>query len=164
MSVYSTTSDLSMEFERKCVRQGHKFTECTERRLTMPKTYSYADKLSYMRTHYNGSNEGDGCWFFTGGIMKNGYGITPWGQTAHSAMYELFIGSLLDGYEVAHTGCNVRSCVRIEHLEQLTISEHRKRDGNQYTGITHCKRGHPFDEKNTGINSASGKRYCKECQ
>jgi hypothetical protein len=37
-------------------------------------------KLEYLRSRIEVRDGNfDGCWIFTGGIMKNGYGITSWG-------------------------------------------------------------------------------------
>jgi hypothetical protein len=121
-------------------------------------------KLDYLRSIIEVRDGNyDGCWIFTGGIMKNGYGITSWGQTAHSAMWELVKGELRDGYEISHTVCGTRGCINPDHLSQLTISEHRRQDGNQYTNATHCKHGHEFTKQNTGYNTY-GNRYCKACR
>jgi hypothetical protein len=128
------------------------------------KTMDRKAKLEYLLNRiYMDELDDRRCWIFTGGIMKNGYGITSWGQTAHSAMWELAKGEMRDGYEIAHIVCGTRSCINPWHLSQLPISEHRRQDGNQYTNATHCVHGHEFTKQNTGYNTY-GNRYCKACR
>ncbi len=46
-----------------------------------------------------------------------------------------------------------------------TSNAYRKMTGLQgRKRITHCKRGHPFDEENTRILRTTGGRICKACE
>lgn len=61
----------------------------------------------------------DGCWLWRGALRKNGYGAAWDGEKvvqAHRLSLEWHIGrSLLDGEWALHH-CDVRNCVRPDHL------------------------------------------------
>jgi len=65
--------------------------------------------------------EAPGCWLWTGKIANMGYGRIRIGPAAlrehntHRAAYELFVGPIPAGMSVLHK-CDVRSCVRPDHL------------------------------------------------
>lgn len=56
-----------------------------------------------------------GCWLFTGGIEKDGYGQMTDNVRAHRAFYEHFVGRVPTGLQVLHK-CDVRCCVNPAHL------------------------------------------------
>lgn len=62
-----------------------------------------------------------GCWLWTGAVKGNGYGVIgvsiPRRDNAyvHRVMYEHSYGPIPPGMEVCHH-CDVRNCVRPEHL------------------------------------------------
>jgi len=112
-----------------------------------------------------------GCWLWTGLINSSGYGwikindIKKYGKhgtykLAHRISYELFKGVIPEGLEIDHL-CRVRSCVNPDHLEAVTHVENCYRTPRK----SHCKQGHPLDEKNTLLANYHGWniRRCKTC-
>ena len=108
------------------------------------------------------------CWIWTAHQYGRGYGgfrIDGRQEYAHRVAYRLVIGPIPDDLQLDHL-CRNRRCVRPDHLEAVTVRENLLR-GNGPTGErarqTHCKRGHLFDEKNTGTHSLYGTRRCRRC-
>jgi hypothetical protein len=93
-------------------------------------------------------NKSDGCWLWTAGRRKNGYGdftLPPKRSAlAHRVAYELTNGPIPDGLHLDHL-CRVRHCVNPAHLEPVTAAENKAR-GMSPLAInarkTHCVRGH----------------------
>lgn len=134
---------------------------------------------------------GNGCWVFTGPLMRNGYGrisVTrgPYQQhddSAHAAMYREVFGAIPDGMELDHVchtrdescaggwTCQHRACCNPWHLEPVTTRENLLR-GNGWSGRnarkTHCSQGHEFTPENTYSFSAPSRgvvrgRSCRTC-
>lgn len=114
-------------------------------------------------------NETTGCWEWTAYIDPSGYGrFTVDGdhkaQLAHRVSYELHVGPIANGMTLDHL-CRNRACANPSHLEQVTLTENKRR-GESVAAInarkTHCKRGHEFTERNTRI-SKDGSRACRAC-
>lgn len=115
----------------------------------------------------------DSCWIWHGAISSNGYGNFKSAKysksnriplSTHRFAYKLVKGAIKEGLTLDHL-CRNHACVNPEHLEPVTIGENNRR-GNGFTGKnyrkTHCKRGHPFDNKNVYL--FKGHRYCRECR
>lgn len=100
------------------------------------------------------------CWLWTGHCWQNGYGAIAnqkRDHLAHRVGYELLVGPIPEGLQLDHL-CRNRRCVNPAHLEPVTNQENRRR----YTVlITHCPKGHPYDETNTYVRL--GKRNCRIC-
>jgi hypothetical protein len=116
-----------------------------------------------------------GCWLWTGGISKDGYGkfpvlVTPgkpfrWVR-AHRWSYEHFIGPIPPKLTLDHL-CRVRNCVNPEHLEPVTNAENTRRgeSGIRQREKTHCRRGHPLSGDNLYLNPHPlGGRECRICR
>ena len=68
---------------------------------------------------------GDGCWKWTGARDSGGYGkfkVNGVQVAVHRFAYELLVGPIPEGFAVAHS-CDVRHCVRREHLEVIGPEE-----------------------------------------
>lgn len=71
-------------------------------------------------------DEQTGCWLWTGPINSLGYGsLTVAGKSfvAHRYMYEQDGGEIPEGFHLHHV-CETRRCVRPDHLEPLSPSDH----------------------------------------
>lgn len=108
-----------------------------------------------------------GCWIWTAATFPEGYGLlgidgVP--RLAHRISYELTVGPIPDGAQLDHI-CRVRHCVNPDHLEPITRRENIRRGVSPSAinaRLTHCRRGHAFDEANTHV--ANGRRTCRTCR
>lgn len=110
-----------------------------------------------------------GCWLWAKTVSTTGYGQFQIERArfrwAHRLSYEAFAGEIPDGLQIDHL-CRVRCCVNPSHLEPVTAKENMRRRTVVLTLKTHCKRGHPFDAKNTmRLTRGNGKheRRCRTC-
>ena len=107
---------------------------------------------------------GDGCFEWTAGRSKGGYGMIKIGGRmvyAHRVAYELFVGPIPSGLQIDHT-CRNRACVRPDHMEAVTSRENTLRGesfASRNAAKTHCPRGHQYDKR---INR--GDRICLRCR
>ncbi len=109
----------------------------------------------------------DGCWAWTGQIMKTGYGrvrmkdsVNSCGlELAHRAVYELLKGPIPEGLQLDHL-CRNRGCVNPNHLEPV---DHRT---NVLRGIgptainaakIYCIHGHLLEQ-------GRFQRFCRTCR
>ena len=111
-------------------------------------------------------DENTGCWLWTTGKNRHGYGVVCWKaktQSAHRFVYYFLQGEIPKGLELDHL-CRVRECVNPKHLEPVTGIINNLRS-NSWSGLnsrkTHCGRGHPFKKENTYL--VRGERVCREC-
>jgi HNH endonuclease len=110
-----------------------------------------------------------GCWLWTAATSTQGYGRLMVARPGRWS-YEYFVGPIPEGLELDHL-CRVRNCVNPTHVEPVTrwvnimrgegprvaVETVRKR----FAAMTHCKRGHPFDDRNTFRHH--GRRSCRAC-
>lgn len=110
------------------------------------------------------------CWLWKPVPSNGGYGqfyLNGKPRLAHRASYELFVKPIPPGLTIDHL-CEVRACVRPDHLDPVTLAENLRRAKVWEGGAaaqrekTHCPQGHPYDEANTR-RSGSGRRHCKAC-
>ncbi|MDP2662690.1 MAG: HNH endonuclease signature motif containing protein [Dehalococcoidia bacterium] len=121
----------------------------------------------------------NGCWEWSGGHtgFNGGYGgyalisiktDVGWkSYLAHRFSYETFVGLIPEGKELDHI-CRNHGCVNYEHVEPVTHSVNVLRGDSpailaaQNQAITHCPKGHPYDEENT-VFVKNGARRCGAC-
>ena len=104
------------------------------------------------------------CWEWQGTIDRDGYGIASAGRNrlrAHRFTYATVNGPIPDDLVIDHL-CRNRKCCNPAHLEPVTNRENARR-GLKGVLQTHCKHGHPFDERNTHWTTKGG-RVCKTCR
>ena len=104
------------------------------------------------------------CWIWTGYIApQTGYGnfgsSDGPGKLSHRWSYERYVEAVPPRYQVDHL-CRIRHCVRPDHLEAVTQQENIRRQF-EAAGITHCPKGHEYDEENTYY--FRGARQCRAC-
>lgn len=110
----------------------------------------------------------DTCWLWTGYVTIDGYGRIKSvydrdnphrSEAVHRVAYELLVGPIPEGLELDHL-CQVRNCVRPDHLEPVTREENARRGGERQT---HCASGHEYTAENTHIRPSDGARICRAC-
>lgn len=108
------------------------------------------------------------CWQWIG--AKGEYGKI-WvqelgrGYPVHRVMWELFRGTIPEGYQIDHLCRNTRCC-NPSHLEPVTHKENVRRGQSPWSSRhrdTQCFRGHAFDQANTHIRP-NGTRHCRACE
>lgn len=107
-----------------------------------------------------------GCWEYRCALDRNGYAklmVNGRLWKAHRYSYEIHRGHVPDGMTIDHL-CLNKACVNPWHLEIVTRSENKRRDGFRSTA---CRKGHPWTEENTYWYKMAGRehlhRRCKTC-
>lgn len=104
------------------------------------------------------------CWLWTASLQSQGYGMASLlGEPtlAHRAAWKLSGRSFTPGLVLDHL-CRVRSCVRPDHLEEVTEAENIRRGVGRsalHATKTHCIRGH--SDWRIKLN---GWRECRTCR
>lgn len=89
-------------------------------------------------------------------------------RKAHHFAWSLLVGPCPEGLDPDHL-CEVKGCVRPDHIEWVTHRENLMRGSSQVAVNackTHCVHGHPFDEANTVYVERNGhrRRDCRACR
>jgi hypothetical protein len=107
-----------------------------------------------------------GCWVWTGGCNRAGYGRTTHGDgrtrytPVHRLVYKTVKGQIPDGLELDHL-CRNPPCCNPDHLEPVTHRENILRGrtfGAANSAKTHCPQGHVYDHVRS-----RGERACSTC-
>ena len=129
-------------------------------------------------THVDQSNGPDACWPWTAYRDRGGYGRMGIGgqpsrlALSHRVAWEIAHGPIPAGLIVCHH-CDNPSCCNPAHLflggqrDNMRDSAAKGRHAHfcpsriHALTVTHCQRGHPFDEANTVWRG--GHRHCRIC-
>lgn len=113
-----------------------------------------------------------GCWLFTGGQDKDGYGKIKFnGKTysAHRLAWRNWVGEPIN--QILHKPiCPNKHCFNPEHLYDGTHSDNMRdrREAGDYINHSQfnrfCARGHRVSEENTYVNKGTGHRQCRICR
>ena len=107
-----------------------------------------------------------GCWNFGQGkserlrLSLDGAQLRP-----YRVAYALLVGPIPPGFHVHHKCGNPR-CINPDHLQAVLPGDHARLHAEFANKATHCKRGHPWDEKNTYpyVNrNGQVRRKCRAC-
>lgn len=154
-----------------CERQAERRDWCKKHhkrwlRYGNPLTVKLDRDLTREQRFWQKVNKTDGCWLWTGGLNRKGYGNFKHGtlSAAHRYSYRLLVGEIPDGLQLDHL-CRTPSCVNPAHLEPVDSRTNIFRgdtEARRNAEKTECKWGHPFTEANT-IRTPEGHRHCREC-
>lgn len=113
-----------------------------------------------------------GCLEWKGNRDKDGYGLLKVdgkNVRAHRRAYELWHNRTLEQGEVVMHTCDNPPCFNPLHLVAGTHTENMRdmddkgRRVNAESAVTHCPKGHPYDNVNTYVDP-KGKRRCRACK
>lgn len=139
----------------------------------MPKVYTHDSDWSSLRekieTSLDTESNPHGCWVWTAGKDRHGYGAVRWAAKVHK-VHRAYLKELghdvPDGMDVDHL-CRNPSCANPNHLEVVTHAENMRRSPIAIVSInackTHCLNGHEFTLENTYMVPKTGARMCKAC-
>jgi hypothetical protein len=113
--------------------------------------------------------DANGCWLWTGFKHPKGYGSTSYrnrSTNVHRAMYQAVHGVKLRPDQFVCHRCDVPSCCNPEHLflgnNDVNMADKCAKGRHHEMKVTHCPRGHAYDEANTEIKP-NGSRSCRTC-
>lgn len=133
-----------------------------------PLSWHEARAMSPIERLWHYVYEQDGCMRWAGAVTDRDRPIFQADGMTHNVYVWLWEQTMerpvRDGYELHHT-CGHASCVRVEHLLELSHAEHTAVHGGARGGglanraKTHCKNGHPLSSI-----GRDGKRFCQPCK
>lgn len=111
---------------------------------------------------------GQACWTWTAALRDDRYGAFWFNgrmRLAHRVAWEMVRGVIPPGMTLDHT-CRNRRCVRVEHLEAVSLKENLRRGDSpsaRNSRKADCNSGHPLVGENLYITSG-GTRQCRACK
>jgi hypothetical protein len=111
-----------------------------------------------------------GCWLWTAGVDRGGYGKLKDGGVswrAHRFVYTKEFGAIPDGMFVCHS-CDTPGCINPGHLflgtckDNLEDMSRKGKYRNNSLLRNHCAKGHEWTPDNEYWHK--GKRLCRECR
>jgi hypothetical protein len=107
------------------------------------------------------------CWLWPGPEHSEGYGLAiehGLQMLAHRFAWEVEVGPIPEGYTIDH-GCLMKLCVRVDHLEPVTLEENLRRMAEnhprqQKTRVGRC----PHGDHDDIYYDPTGKRVCRICR
>lgn len=117
--------------------KGQAPVKCRKCGETFPNQMVYANRVRYRNCctdeerFWNKVNKTEDCWLWIGFLNHDGYGRVGrkanvrTGGRAHRIAWEMFHGPIPKGMSVMHI-CDVRACVRPDHLKLGTHQENVK--------------------------------------
>lgn len=118
----------------------------------------------------NRSIQNNGCWLWTGGTVKSGYGKIRFGtgtwMVHRLSLYIFKPDEYSDSLNALHT-CDVKLCFNPAHLyagtQKDNMQDRIEKGNNPELNKTHCIYGHEYTVENTYVN-AKGHRSCMFCR
>lgn len=111
-----------------------------------------------------------GCWIWAGTKNGKGYGLAgyrTWSTSIHRTMYKIIHGVTLTTQQFVCHRCDTPPCCNPDHLflgnNDINTADRTAKRRHHELRVTHCPRGHAYDEKNTYIWKGNNSRHCKIC-
>ena len=141
----------------------------------MPRPVGFIAGLPIERFWRNVKIESSGCWIWTDGKDRRGYGVfyaEGRNQRAHKWLYERVFGPVSVGRELGHVlptrGLRHNpACVCPVHVRPITYGQNLLEAPSGIAAINaakqRCPRGHSYSPENTYVDP-DGNRECRKCQ
>lgn len=107
------------------------------------------------------------CIVWTGAQNSKGYGcygINGVSRLAHRVAWEDARGPIPEGLTIDHL-CRVHACVRVDHMELVTVAENQRRQPRMLRVGGECRNGHHIaSDADLYTNPRRGTHECRQCR